>query len=126
MKFATTAKWLHTSSSWRVWLLISAAAALVLLIVNAASRCSSKGMAVDIVINTNGIPTVLGVPLGNGAVRDIALRTFGRAKVHVSVLTPSGGSGAPGFDTNWIQAMQAVIKAGLVPTNGPSGPSPYE
>ena len=80
----------------------------------------------DIPLNTNGIPTVLGIPLGNGAVRDIALRTFKGANVRVSVLIPSGGSGAPGFDTNSIQTLQAVIKAGLIPTNPPSGPSPYE
>jgi hypothetical protein len=101
-------------------------AALGVLIVNAVSCSASKTTAVDIVLNTNGIPTVLGVPLGNGQVRDITLRTFSRAKVPVRVLVPSGGSGAPGWDTNAGKALNAIIKAGLIPTNKPTGPSPYE
>jgi hypothetical protein len=112
--------------SLRAWLLIFTAAALVFLIINAGSRKASKRVAVDICLNTNGIPTVLGMPLGNASVRDITLRTLSRAKVPVRVLVPSGGSGAPGWDTNAVQALNAIIKAGLIPTNKPSGPSPYE
>ena len=107
-------------------MLIFSTAALVFLIVNAASRRASKRVAVDIRLNTNGISTVLGIPLGNGSIRDIALRTLSRAKVPVRVLVPSGGSGAPGWDTNSVQTMNAIIKAGLIPTNKPSGPSLYE
>ncbi len=103
-----------------------AVAALLLAILSLERRSAAKRVAVDIWLNTNGIPTVLGVPLGSGAVRDLALRTLGRAKVPVRVLVPSGGSGAPGWDTNFVQAMNAIIKAGLIPTNQPSGPSPYE
>jgi hypothetical protein len=108
------------------WLLIFAAGALVILIVNVESRSASKRLAVDIRLNTNGIPTVLGIPLKNGAVRDITFRTLSQAKVPVRVLVPSGGSSAPGWDTNSVQALNAITKAGLIPTNKPSGPSPYE
>ena len=111
---------------WRTWLLIFGAAALVFLIVNAWSRRASKPVAFDVRLNTNGIPTVLGIPLGNGSVRDITLRTLSRAKVPVRVVVPSGGSGAPGWDTNSVQTINAIIKAGLIPTNKPSAPSPYE
>ncbi|MGH7971659.1 MAG: hypothetical protein ACREIC_23335, partial [Limisphaerales bacterium] len=90
------------------------------------SRSASKGLSVNIYLNSNGIPTLLGIPLGTGSVLDFLLRTLHRTKVPVHVLTPSGGSGLTGFDTNWIRTMNAVIKAGLIPTNGPSGPSPYE
>ena len=101
-------------------------AAFLLAIVALESRSGAKRVAVDIWLNTNGIPTILGVPLGIGAVRDLTLRTLGGAKVPVRVLVPSGGSGAPGWDTNAVQAMNAIIKAGLIPTNQPSGRSPYE
>ena len=107
-------------------MLIFAAAALIVLIVNAGGRRASKRVVVDIRINTNGIPTVLGIPLGNGSVRDITLRALSCAKVRVRVLVPSGFSGLPGGDTKSVQAINAIIKAGLIPTNKPSGPSPYE
>jgi hypothetical protein len=127
MKFATTAKCPDCWFSWRVGLLmLAAAAAFVLLIVKTPGRGASKPMVVDIVFNTNGIPTVLGVPLRNAGVRDIVLRTLSRAKVPVRVLQPSGVGGAPGWDTNAVQAFNAIMKAGLIPTNKPSGPSPYE
>ena len=90
------------------------------------SRSGSKRAAIEIRLNTNGIPTVLGFPLGNGSVRDITLRTLRWAKVRVRVLVPSGGSGAPGWDANSVQTLNAIIKAGLIPTNKPSGPSLYE
>ena len=99
---------------------------MVFLIVNLQGHNASKGIKIDVWLNTNGIPTVLGIPLGNGAARDVALRTLNRAKVPVRVLVPSRGSSAPGWDTNSMQALTALVKAGLIPTNKPSGPSPYE
>ena len=119
-------KCLRSLLCWRTWLLIFAAAALVFLIVNARSRGASKPVSVDIRLNTNGIPTVVGIPLGNGSVRDFTLRTLSQTKVPVRVLVPSGGSSAPGWDSNSVQTLNAIIKAGLIPTNKPSGPSPYE
>ena len=126
MNLPSPSKCAHSLLSRRAWLLVFAAAALVFLIVNAQSRSPSKRAAVDIWVNTNGIATVLGIPLGNGSVRDITLRTMSRAKVPVRVLVPSGGSDAPGWDSNAVQTMKAILKAGLIPTNQPSGPGPYE
>src|SRR5437879_11113443 len=116
MNLASPSKCRHSLLTWRAWLFIFAAAVLVFLIVNVDRRSASKRVAVDIRLNTNGIPTVLGIPLGNASVRDITLRTLGRAKVPVRVLVPSGGSGAPGWDTNSVQTLNAIIKAGLIPT----------
>lgn len=107
-------------------LLIFAAAAFVCLIICGQSRSGSKGVSVNIYVSSNGIPALMGIPLGTGSVLGFVLRTLHRTKVPVHVLTPSGGGGQPGFDTNWIRTIDAVVKAGLVPTNGPSGPSPYE
>ena len=126
MNAPSPSKRLHSLLSWRTWLLIFAAAALVFLMVNLGRRKASKRVAIDIWVNTNGIPAILGIPLGNGSVRDITLRTLSGAKVPVRVLVPSGGSSAPGWDTNSVQTLNAIIKAGLIATNKPSGPSPYE
>jgi hypothetical protein len=87
-----------------------------LLAVNAGRRGASKRVAVYIRLDTNGKPTVLGIPLGNGSVRNITLRTLIRLKVPVRVFVPSGSCGAPGWDTNLVQTMSAVVKAGLIPT----------
>lgn len=116
----------HQLLSWRAWLLIFAIAALLSVIIGVQSRNTAKGLAVDIRINTNGISTVLGIPLGNGPVRDIALWTLSRANVRVRVLVPSGGSAAPGWETNSFQSINAITKAGLIPTNKPPAPNPYE
>ena len=110
----------------RAGLLIFAAAALLFLVVRLGSRNASGRLRVDIQLNTNGTATVLGLPLGNGPARDLTLRTLSRANVPVRVLVPSGGSLAPGWDTNSVQTINAIVKAGLIPTNKPSGPSPYE
>lgn len=111
---------------WRAWLVIFAAAVLLLSVIYLKNRNTLRGVAVDIHLNTNGTATVLGVPLGNGPIRDITLRTLNQAKVPVRVIVPSGGSAAPGWDTNSIQTINAIMKAGLIPTNKASGPSPYE
>jgi len=122
----STTKRGHRLFSWRVWLLILVVAALVLSVFALGRRPGSKRVAVDIRLNKNGIPTILGIPLGNGAVRDVTLHTLGEAKVPVRFMYPSGGSVAPGWDTNSVEALHAIIKAGLIPTNPPAGPSPYE
>ena len=127
MNAACTDKGPHRPFPWPVWLLVfAAAAASAFLIEKAVSHGTSKGMAVDIAFNKNGIPTVLGVPLGKGAVRNVVLQTFSRAKMPVRVLVPSGGGNTPGWDRNFGQSLNAIIKAGLISTNKPSGPSPYE
>lgn len=148
MSLSSPPKCRHNLLPWQAWLLIVAAAAVAFLIVNAENRSVSKRLAVVIRLNTNGIPTVLGIPLGNGFVRDVTLRALSRSKVPVTVLVPSGivldyispsaskvavsfvvpsgGSSAPGFNTNFLQTMNAVINAGLLSTNKPSRPSPYE
>jgi hypothetical protein len=112
---------------WRACLVI-AAAALLLLIVYAKRGSVFRSASVDIYINTNGLPTILGISLGRGAVRDITLRILRWAKVPVRVLVPSGNKPAwhASSDTNYPQTMDAIDKAGLIPTNRPSGPSPYE
>jgi len=126
MNLACPSKRLHGLLSRRAWLLILAALVFVLLAIMTWSRSTSKRVAVDIRLNTNGIATILGIPLGSGSVRDLTLRVLSSVKVPVRVLVPSGGSGAPGWDTNAVQTLSAITKAGLIPTNKPSGPSPYE
>src|SRR5438270_7752993 len=98
MNFQSRSKWRRSLLSRRAWLIIFAAAVLIFLMAHVGSRSGSKRAAIEIRLNTNGIPTVLGLPLGNGSVRDITLRTLRWAKVRVRVLVPSGGSGAPGWD----------------------------
>lgn|SRR5690349_1448612 len=110
----------------REWLLIFVAVGLFFLIVDLGVRNVSKRAAIDIYLDTNGMPTIFKIPLGNGSVRDVTLRTLSRAKVAVRVVVPSGGSAASGWDTNSVQTLNAIIKAGLIPTNKPSGPSRYE
>ena len=107
-------------------MLIVTVAAVVFLIVHAESRGVSNRRGVDIYVNSNGIPTFLGIQLGNGFVFDLTLRTLHRCKVPVRVLTPSGRGWYPGWDTNWTKTMEVVIKALSIPTNQPSTPSPYE
>jgi hypothetical protein len=126
MNVAWLSKRLHGLLSRAAWLLILAALVFVLLAIMTWSRSASKRVAVDIRVNTNGIATILGIPLGSGSVRDLTLRVLSGAHVPVRVIVPSGGSAAPGWDTNAVQTMSAIIKAGLVPTNKPAGPSPYE
>jgi hypothetical protein len=106
--------------------LVIAATGLLLLIFGAERRGASKSAGLNIRIDTNGLATVLGIPLGNSYGRDIALRTLGQTKVPVTVLVPSGGSSTRAWDTNFGATMNAIIKAGLIPTNKASGPSPYE
>jgi len=126
MKLAAPFKRLRVLLPRRAWLLIFAPIVIVLLAVLTWSCSASKSIAVDIRLNTNGIATVFGVSLGSGSVRDLTLRALSRGHVPVRVLVPSGGSGAPGWDTNAAQSMGAIIRAGLVPTNKPSGPRPHE
>ena len=110
-----------------MWLLILASAtAIVLFGMLVRSHRASNGVAVDIRLDTNGIATVVGISLGRGPARDVALQALSKGRVPVRVLVPSGGSRAPGWDTNAIQSISAIVKAGLVPTNGPVGSSPYE
>jgi len=110
--------------------LLIAAGALLFLIVGAMPGSASR--PVDIYINTNGLATIRGISLGKGAVRTIALRTLRWAKMPVRVLTPSQYAppgykpGGPIDETNLIQTLDAIIKSGLIATNKPSGPSPYE
>ena len=120
-------KYSRRAVCWRACLII-AVAALLLLIVYAKRGSILRRASVDIYINTNGLPTIQGISLGRGAVRDITLRTLRWAKVPVRVLVPSGDKPEwhASSDTNFPQTMDAITKAGLIPTNRPSGPSPYE
>ena len=120
-------KYSRRAVCWRACLII-AVAALLLLIVYAKRGSIFRRASVDIYINTNGLPTIQGISLGRGAVRDITLRTLRWAKVPVRVLVPSGDKPEwhASSDTNFPQTMDAITKAGLIPTNRPSGPSPYE
>jgi hypothetical protein len=111
---------------WVCWGCLILAAGLLLLIFGAVRSGASKPARLYIRIDTNGQATVLGIPLGNSYGREIALRTLGQTKVPVTVLVPSGGSPTRAWDTNFAPTMSAIIKAGLIPTNKPSGPSPYE
>jgi hypothetical protein len=126
MNLALSSKDSHDALPRWVWLIILAALVLVVVAILDWTRTGSKSVALDIRLNTNGVATVLGIPLGSGSVRDLTLRTLSKAHVPVRVLVHSGYSAAPGWDTNVIQTLSAINKAGLIPTNKPSGPSPYE
>ena len=120
-------KYSRRAVCWLACLLI-AVAAFLFLTVYVKRGSVFRRARVDIYINTNGLPTILGISLGRGAVRDITLRTLRWAKVPVRVLIPSGDKPAwhASSDTNFPQTMDAIYKNGLIPTNRPSGPSPYE
>lgn len=124
MKFACPSKGLEGLVPRRTWLLVFAA--IVVVVVLTWSRRVPKSIAIDICLNTNGIATVFGVPLGNGSVRDLTLLSLSRGHVPVRVIVPSGGSATPGWDTNAPLTMGAIIRAGFIPTKKRSGPSPYE
>jgi hypothetical protein len=105
---------------------VTLTAVILLLLLRSEPRAASKPSGLYIRIDTNGVARILGVPLGDGPGRDITLQALRQAKVPVTVLVPSGGSATRAWDTNFGPTLNAIIKAGLVPTNKPSGPSPYE
>ena len=109
-----------------------AVAALLFLLLAVKHGGGSTRALVNIYINTNGMPTILGISLGRGAVRDVTFRALRWAHVPVRVMVPSPST-PPGYrsagwvnDTNFSQTITAVIRSGLVLSNIPSGPSPYE
>ena len=110
--------------SWRKWTLILVVAAFLVAILSRHSDSGSSVVGVEVWVNTNGIATILGIPLGQGPVRDITLRTLSRAKVPVRVCV--AGTSGVGWETNFGLTMSAITKAGLIPTNKPPGRSPYE
>ena len=124
MNLPSLSKCLRALTSWRKWLLVVVAAALLVAILSRDRDSGSSVVAVDVWVNTNGIATILGVPLGQGPVRDITLRTLSRAKVPVRVCI--AGTSGVGWDTNYGQTISAITRAGLIPTNKPPVPSPYE
>lgn len=119
------AKCQRVSILCRKWPLIFAVAVLVFLIAEWESG-TSNGLEITFVVNTNGIPTLLGTPLGNGASFVFLLRTLHRTKVHVHLLYPIAHPGTDAYNTNVVHTMDAIIKGLSVPTNVVSGPSPYE
>ena len=122
---------------------------MVLFLLLAVKHGGASGRAlVTIAFKTNEMPTILGVPLGTGAVRDATFRALSWAHVPVRIMEPSPST-PPGYrsagwvndtiipspsygpadwmyDTNFVQTMRAVLKNGLVPTRLYYGSRPYE
>jgi hypothetical protein len=112
---------------WVSWACLTIlAVGFVALVVWRNGNGASKSGRLYIRIDTNGLATVLGIPLGSSSARDITLGTLGKAHVPITVLVPSGGSGTRAWDTNFGPTWNSIVKAGLIPTNKPSGASPYE
>ncbi|HTL15686.1 MAG TPA: hypothetical protein VL793_00535 [Patescibacteria group bacterium] len=90
-------------------------------------RQGSFGPPVVVLINSNGIPSILGVPFGNGAVRDVVFRTLGwaglRAEVRVSSSICLLNSTA---SSNVFQTINALGTAKMLPPAPAPGPSPFE
>jgi len=106
--------------------LLIAAAAFAFITLHPKRLASSKPLVLDILIGTNGTPTLLGIPLEAGRLQDKTLRALKSGQVPVRILNSPGPNGDVGSVSNFLQTINGLAKAGLIPTNGPSGPSPYE
>jgi hypothetical protein len=105
-----------------------AVAALLFLLFAIKHAGASTGRLVNVSIDTNGTPSILGIRLGNGAVRDITFRALGWAHVQVRI-TIRDPSAPPAYRpddlqgvANFYGTMASAIKNGLVPTKAPSSP----
>lgn len=102
-------------------------AAISLAVFELTSPVGSPTMRFPIVLNiaTNGLPSIWGVPLGNGLGRDIAFKALGAAKAPVAVRVTLRDGGFLG--SNFWQTVTAMDNAGLTRKPAPpSGPSPFE
>jgi hypothetical protein len=110
---------------WRkffAFVVVIAGAAFLFLFVATRRPGISRGAAVEIRINTKGLPTILGITLGTGPVRDITLGALNWANVPVRVIIPSTPIG-PASETDAFRTINAISASGadkIRPSN------PYE
>jgi len=100
---------------WRVWTSLGAIGLTCIVVVT--FRIPSPPKRPLVLVDTNGIPRLHGIPLAQQAVRDGVFRTMGALRSQVSFGPMSSSNATAAQMSNLIDTVNAMTRAGLFPTN---------